>query len=162
MIVGTAMLTIGATSISAFAASTYRSPAEIVAGLTDKTVETVTQEKTETGKTYGALANENGVLDEFKSEMLEQKKNRLNEKVAEGTMTQERSDTILAAIEENQANCDGSGNGRGATGERLGAGFGAGNGAGNGSGAGKGTGTGTGRMNGNQQNKGNGLNCNLT
>lgn len=128
-------------TVTALAASGYNTPADIVAGLSGKSAESVTAQKAETGKAYGTLANEYGVLNQFKSQLLEQKNAYLAEKVAAGTMTQERADTIIAAMEANQANCDGSCNGR--TGAGMGAGLGGmngnhGGGGRNGSGCGSG------------------------
>jgi hypothetical protein len=153
-LIGAVVLVVSATSITALAASSYNNPAEIVAGLTGKSVESVTAEKTETDVTYGALAGEYGVLDQFKSQMLEQKKAYLAERVAAGTMTQERADAIIAAMEANQANCDGTCIG--------GAGYGMGNGAcdGNCDGIGVGAGGSNGGMNGNHGGGGrNGSGC---
>lgn len=131
--VGVAVLVLSALSATALAAAAYGSPAEAVAGLTGKTLDDVIAEKTETGKTYGQLANDAGVLDEFKAALLEIKKDILAAKVAEGKMTQEQADEILAAIAENQANCDGTGGAK--LGQGCGAGFGAnGGGVGNGNG----------------------------
>ncbi|MDD4843950.1 MAG: hypothetical protein PHU31_06435 [Anaerotignum sp.] len=113
----------GATGVTAFAASQYNTPAELVAGITGRTVESVVTEKTETGKTYGTIASEAGVLEEFKAEALEIKKDQLTAQVAAGVMTQERANTIIAALEENQVNCDGTGSGE--MGKALGAKFGA-------------------------------------
>lgn len=151
--IGTMVLTIGATSAAALAASSYNTPAEAVAGLTGRTVDSVAAERADSGNTYGTIASEAGVLDQFKAEILEMKKDRLNARVEAGTMTQERADAIIKAIEENQATCDGTGGAR--IGQAMGAGFGAGNGTGlgNGSGqrlgagngAGQGLGTGAGR-----------------
>ncbi|MCB2313230.1 hypothetical protein LGL55_18520 [Clostridium tagluense] len=56
-----------------FAAVTTKTPADILAGLTGKTVDQVTKDKA-AGKTYGAMAGEAGKLDEFKIESLKQKK----------------------------------------------------------------------------------------
>lgn len=136
------VLAVGVFSATAMAATGYKTPAEIVAGLTGRTTDSVTTERTESGKTYGTIANEAGVLDQFKSQMLEQKKAILEEKVAAGTITQERADAIIAAMENNQANCDGTGSGMGmrsgaGTGNGTGMGFGCGRG-GNGQGCGMG------------------------
>lgn len=136
-------LAIGAISFTAFAASSYGSPAEIAAALTGRSVDEVTAQKSEDGTTYGSIADEAGKLEEFKAEMIGLKKDILDEKVAAGTMTQERADEILAAIEENMANCDGTGSGR--TGQGMGAGFGKGNGQGRGQGNGQGCGQGNGQ-----------------
>ena len=125
---GAMILTIGAASATTFAASSYDTPAEALAGLTGKSVEDVTAERYETGKTYGTMANDAGKLEDFQTEMLQIKKDILAQRVKDGTMTQERADEILAAIEENQANCDGTGQAR--LGRGSGAGFGQGAGAG--------------------------------
>lgn len=118
-------------SVSAFAAETAGTPAEIVAGLTDRTVESVIAERAESGKTYGTIANDAGKLDEFKAECLSLKKDILAEQVEKGILTQAESDSIIAAIEANQAVCDGTGNGAG-----RGCGFGGGFGRGQGRGMG--------------------------
>jgi len=136
------ILLVGAFSVTAMAATGYKTPTDIVAGLTGRTTDSVTAERTESGKTYGTIANEAGVLDQFRSQMLEQKKAILEEKVAAGTITQERADAIIAAMENNQANCDGTGSGMGmrsglCTGNGTGTGFGSGRG-GNGLGCGTG------------------------
>lgn len=138
---GFMVMAISATGVTAFAASQYNTPAEAVAGLTGRTVESVVAEKTETGKTYGTIASEADVLDEFKVETLEMKKESLTAQVAAGTITQERAETIIAALEENQVNCDGTGS-KG-IGKSLEARFGA-NGTGMGSGKANATGRGQG------------------
>ena len=132
--IGALVFTVAITSLTAFAASAYHSPAEAVAGLTGQTTESVIAQKAETGKTYGTLANEAGVLDQYKTEVLEMKKDILAEKVAAGTMTQEQADEIIAALEENQAVCDGTGSA--GIGRQFGAGFGGMNGSGQGRGQG--------------------------
>ncbi|MEG0752671.1 MAG: hypothetical protein RR461_02470 [Angelakisella sp.] len=112
-------------SVSAFAAKAtedYSTPAEIVAGLTGRTVESVMSERTETGKTYGKIASDAGMLDEFKAACLKIKSDILADRVANGTITQADADAILAAIEENQAECDGTGTAR--MGRNGGVGFG--------------------------------------
>ncbi len=124
------VLALSVISITAFAASAYSSPAEAVAALTGRSVEDVTAQKIETGSTYGSIAADAGKLEEFKASMLERKKEILDARVAAGTLTQERADEILAAMEENMADCDGTGAGRGGAGAGAGAGFGFGKGDG--------------------------------
>lgn len=143
--VGMMVLALGATSLTAFAASNYKTPAEAVAALTGKTVESVVSEKTANNVTYGSIAKDAGKLEEFKQEQLQMKKDILEKRVADGTMTQERAEEIIAAIEENQLNCDGAGNAK--IGQRMGAGFGSmnGNGQGQGNGPRNGQGKGQGR-----------------
>ncbi|MEA4988361.1 MAG: DUF2680 domain-containing protein [Anaerovorax sp.] len=143
--VGMMVLALGATSLTAFAASNYKTPAEAVAALTGKTVESVVSEKTANNVTYGSIAKDAGKLEEFKQTQLQMKKDILEKRVADGTMTQERAEEIIAAIEENQLNCDGTGNAK--IGQRMGAGFGSmnGNGQGQGNGPRNGQGKGQGR-----------------
>ncbi|MFA7079242.1 MAG: DUF2680 domain-containing protein [Syntrophomonas sp.] len=136
----TVIAALGASGV-AYAATT-QTPAEIAAGLTGKSVEALYQERA-AGKTYGTIANEAGKLDEFKSQMLEQKKVILDQRVADGKLTQERADAIYNAIQDNQTNCDGTGKAR--IGKNAGAGFGQGNNMGNGQGAGSGQGMGNGQ-----------------
>jgi hypothetical protein len=119
-------------------AATATTPAEIVSSLTGKSVEDIYKEKT-SDKTFGTIAKEAGKLDEFKTQMLEQKKAILDQKVKDGTLTQEKANEIYNAIKDNQANCDGTGSGQ--IGKKYGVGFGKGQGKGQGQGAGQGQGT---------------------
>ena len=121
---------ISVTSVTVFAASTYGSPAEAAAALTGKSVEEVLQIRQEEKKTLGIQVGEVGKFDEFQKELLEQKKEVLKERVADGRLSEEQADIILSTIEANQAECDGTGTG---IGMMNGSGFGQGmmNGNGN-------------------------------
>ncbi|WMI79916.1 hypothetical protein [Anaerotignum sp. MB30-C6] len=135
--IGLMVMAISATGVTAFGATQYGTPAEVVAAITGRTVESVVTERNETGKTYGTIASDEGKLEEFKTEILEVKKENLAAQVAEGRITQEKADAILASLEENQADCDGTGSARiGRTNEAK---FGS-NGGGMGNGGGKGQG----------------------
>jgi hypothetical protein len=136
--IAAAVLVLG-TAGAAFAA-TYKTPAQIVSGLTGKTTDQVSAERA-SGKTYGTIAKDAGKLDEFKTQMLEQKKALLDQRVKDGRLTQERADAIYNAIKANQATCDGTGN-KG-YGSGCGAGMGTG-GCGMGGGFGRGAGQGMG------------------
>ena len=48
-------------------------------------------------------------LNEFKKENLNIKKEQINEKVANGTLTKAEDEKIIKDLETNQANCDGNG-----------------------------------------------------
>jgi hypothetical protein len=139
IILGLVVLTLAATSLTAFALTNASTPAEILSNLTGKTVEEVTEEKIESNKTYGALASDEGLWEEFKEEMLKSKKAFLDEKVTDGTITQDEADTIYNNIEERQELCNGNGEGYGGM---MGYGFGNG---GRGLGQGQGQGRGCGR-----------------
>jgi hypothetical protein len=114
------------TTGTVFAAST-KSPAEIVSELTGKTTDEVNSERV-AGKTYGTIANDAGKLEEFKTQVLVQKRAYLDQRVKDGTLSQERADAIYDAIEEAQSLCDGTGGD--SQGVGCGAGFGAGAGTG--------------------------------
>ncbi len=107
---------------TAFAAS-FKTPAEIVSELTGKTTDEVNSERV-AGKTYGSIANDAGNLEEFKTQVLEQKRAYLDQRIKDGTLSQERADSIYAAIEEAQLTCDGTGSDslRASCGTGLGAG----------------------------------------
>lgn len=122
-------------------AADIKTPADIAAALTGKSVADVTGERAE-GKTYGTIAKEAGKLEEFKSQMLEQKKAVLDQRVNDGTLTQQQADEIYNRIKTNQAACDGSGSA--GIGKSYGAGFGQGRGMGLRMGRGAGTGSGNG------------------
>ena len=135
--IGLMVMAISATGVTAFGATQYGTPAETVAAITGRTVESVVTERNETGKTYGVIASEAGKLEEFKVENLPAKKEFLATQVANGSITQEKADAIIAAIEENQISCDGTGSE--GIGKENGAKFGS-NGRGMGNGSGKGQG----------------------
>ncbi|MGE4284263.1 MAG: DUF2680 domain-containing protein [Clostridia bacterium] len=148
----TAILGLLGTAGAAFAA-TVKMPADIVAGLTGKTVEKLYEERAE-GKTFGSIATEAGKLEEFKEEMLENKKSILDERVKDGRLTQEEADEIYNALKENQAACDGSGSAM--IGKANSACFG--NGQGMGRGNNQGFGKGAGMRSGNGMGFGRGVN----
>lgn len=108
-------------------AADLKTPAEVASALTGKSVNEIYVER-EGGKTYGTIANEAGKLDEFKTELLKQKKAILDEKVKNGQITQQQADEIYNNIKNNQAACDGTGSGR--IGRKNGMGFGMGMGRG--------------------------------
>lgn len=61
------------------------------------------------GKRLGTLAKDEGKLAEFQQKVLESKKARLKDSVAEGRITQEQADKTIERIQKNQASCDGTG-----------------------------------------------------
>ncbi len=139
-------------SATVFAASAYTTRAEAVAGITGRTIDSVIAERKESGKTYGSMAADAGKLDEFKTEMLEMKKDNLAAQVEAGTITQEKADAILKAIDENRAVCDGTGSSK--IGQGSGAKFGS-NGTGQGlGGANRGAGMGRSQGGGRHMNNG--------
>ncbi|MDW7659282.1 MAG: hypothetical protein SCM11_19115 [Bacillota bacterium] len=113
-----AVLVLGLASVS-FAATDWKSPAELLAGLTGKSVEEVQQARSE-GTPYGAQAADADKLDAFREQRLEMVKDRLDQAVEDGQLTREEADDKLAAIEERSATCDGTGENQGEGGLQLG------------------------------------------
>ena len=76
-----ALVTVGILSIGvATFAATALSPAEIASKLTGKDLAVVQQERT-AGKTYGTIAKDADKLEEFKTEMLENRKLLIQEQI---------------------------------------------------------------------------------
>ena len=125
-------------------ADSFKSPAQTYADLAKVSVEEA-YELRGTEKTFGQLASENDLLDDFRKANLESKKSILADMVTNGEMTQEQADEIIKAMEEND--CLTPGENR--VGQKFGAGFGrALNGQGQGAGQGLRRGNGQGRGNG--------------
>ncbi len=122
----------GALSLSAFAAPAYKTPAEAAAGVTGNSASAVAQQRA-AGKTYGAIAKDAGKLAEFKTHILQIKKDVLSKRVADGKITQAEADKIYAEIEKAVANCDGTAHGT-HMGQKYGVGFGYGDRTGRGQG----------------------------
>jgi hypothetical protein len=114
-------------------AADIKTPADIAAALTGKSVSDVNKER-ETGKTYGTIAKDAGKLEEFQVQMLEQRKAVLDQRVKNGEITQQQADDIYNAIKNNQATCDGTGD------AKLGKQYGMWRGNGQGTGRGRGQG----------------------
>lgn len=89
-----AALSIGAAS--ALAQPAYTNPMQIAASLTERSVDSIADECYTSGKSPAQIADEAGKPDEFKADMQELRKARLDEAVADGRMSQERADRILA------------------------------------------------------------------
>lgn len=139
----------------AFAAE-LGTPAEIVAKLSGKTVEEV-QDLRNANNTYGQIAKEYGVLDQFEDEMLNLKKSIIDQRVEDGVITQEKGEELKKLFEENKLNCSGTpGENRQQIGKKNGGGLGfgrgidgkMGNGLGRGQGQGRGFGNGMGNRSG--------------
>lgn len=137
MVLGLSVVIIGGTA--AFAAS----PAENYADIASVTVEEAYAAREE-GQSFGQLAEEQGLLDEFKVQILADKKVTIEQRVEEGLMTREEADEFFNKMEANMENCDPGNPSR--LGKELGMKFGNGNGKGKrlGEGQGKRDGTGTG------------------
>lgn len=126
IIVGTILSFTAITAITA-AADTYKTPANALSELTGKSIAEVVEEKKDTGKTYGELASEAGVLDKFKETNAKIKKEKVDQKIDQGNLTREQGDQINQNIEKCQAICNGAG---------VGSEYGQGNGLCDGTGAG--------------------------
>lgn len=103
-VISAVLLLGGATTVMA---ATFQSPAEIYAALKGVTVDEAYAGKA-AGKSFGAMAKEAGVLEEFQAKMLENKKAILQERVDSGQLTLEQADAAIKNLETNLANCDGT------------------------------------------------------
>ncbi len=119
-------------------AAEFKSPVEILSELSGQSIEDLRDQRLE-GEPYGAIAEEYGKQDEFRDQMLEQKKAILEQRVEDGVLTREQADEIEDSL---AAFCDGED--RGFCGQGFGAGFGMGFGGGR-NGDGRGLGRGFGR-----------------
>ncbi|PKM55861.1 MAG: hypothetical protein CVV00_02405 [Firmicutes bacterium HGW-Firmicutes-5] len=133
-----ALVLVAATSIGVYAAENM-SPAQSLSELTGRSVEELYEAKGD--QTFGVLAQELEVADAFRTDMVANKLAIIEERVAQGTITREAADEMIAVILENQENCDGTGLNQGDL--RLGLGFGQGNGMGTGERVGGGRGFGS-------------------
>ena len=87
-------------------AGIMQSPSEVLVGITGKTTEEVFELREE-GSTFGQLAAKLEVWEEFKQANLEARKARLEYMVEKGTITQEKADEILVAIESGECGVPG-------------------------------------------------------
>lgn len=123
--IAVALLLVGANSVIG---ATFKSPAEIYAEIKGISVEDAYAERN-AGRSFASQAEDAGVSEEFRSQMLEQQKTFVQEKVIAGEITQEQADDIIANMEENIAYCNGFIGGRGiGFGERTEGYFGGGRG----------------------------------
>lgn len=113
------LLVVGVLGAGAVAyAAGASTPAEIVADLTDQSVESV-QSQRRAGSSYGALAEEAGMLAEFKEQVLGLKKERLDQRVKDGHLTEEEAAGIYARMQTQQSHCNSAeGKGHGFGGRR--------------------------------------------
>ncbi len=68
------------------------------------------QEMKDSGIRWGQIAFKQGVSEEFRNTMLENRKLVIEAKVKDGTLTQEQANEILARMDENRLNCLGDPN----------------------------------------------------
>ena len=110
-VLGLAVCAIVGSSLSIYAQAKAQTPAEVLAQLSNQTVESITAERREIGKTYGAMAAEMNQLEAFHAANLTLKKERIQGFVNSGQLTAEQAEAIINKIEANQENCDGTGRG---------------------------------------------------
>lgn len=73
------------------------------------TGKTADELKVSNGQSLGEIAAKEGKLDEFHQEMIVERKEKLQEAVTEGKITQEEADQRLSQMENNFESCDGIG-----------------------------------------------------
>lgn len=143
---GCALVMLVALPTVALAAVPVTNAAQVVAELTGRDVNSIIDERVTDGKAYGTIADEAGVLEQFKNRVLELRQEAIAARVAAGTMTQEQANNRLELLQQRRDLCDGTAAGYMAAerGTNLGLGLGAASGTGMANGAVTGNGTGTG------------------
>ena len=96
----------------ALAEVNWKTPAQIVSGLTGKTVDQVQADR-QAGQSYGAQAAAAGELSQFQQECLAQYKQWLDEAVKSGQMTQAEADILYETMNSRMAACVGADNANG-------------------------------------------------
>lgn len=114
---GVAAAIIGVSGFTAMAAADYTNPMQLVANITGRTVESVADEQYTTGKSLYTIADEAGKSADFKDGMVTLRKERLDQCVADGTMSRDRADVIVSNMKANDSGygygCGGGGYGPG-------------------------------------------------
>jgi len=105
MIVGLALA--GLVTAGGFAyAETPKRPVDILSELTGRSVAELQQERLQ-NETYGSMAKDAGKLDEFEALMLKEKKVILDQRVAEGKITEQQAAEIYESLQNKQSDCEG-------------------------------------------------------
>ena len=104
LVLAVAVMVLGTMSVAFAAADVDWSPAKFFAQQKGITEEAAYQLRREEGKSFGELAQDQGVFEGFREQALEQRKLMLAEMVKEEVITQEKADEVLTAIED----CDGT------------------------------------------------------
>lgn len=99
-------------------AAEFKSPVEILSDISGQPVEDLRDKRLE-GEPYGAIAQDYGKLDQFRDQMIEQKKAILQQRVEDGHLTPEQAEEIESSL---GTVCDGEGGG--SCGQGYGIGFG--------------------------------------
>lgn len=112
-IAGLLALGVGATSFTVYAQANYDNPREALSAMTGKTMEEIHDLRQTEGVTKAELFNSEADYKAFQDEVLEQRKERVQERVENGNLTQERADEILTRMQDGTFKQDGSGLGQG-------------------------------------------------
>lgn len=104
---------IGVTTLTVYAQAKYETPREALSAITGKTIDEIHTLRFEEGMNHADLFETDAQYEEFKSEVLEQRKDRIDERVEDGRLTQERANEIKNQMNEDTEMFDGRGFGRG-------------------------------------------------
>ncbi len=112
-IAGLLALGVGATTFTVYAQALYETPKEALSAMTGKSVEEIHELRQDEGITVPELFETEAEYDAFKNEVLEQRKERIEDRVVNGDLTRERADEILIQMEDGAFMMNGAGFGRG-------------------------------------------------
>lgn len=102
VIAGVLALGVGVTSLTVFAATKYDSPREALSAITGKSMEEIHQLRYEEGLSDVELFETDEQYEEFKNEVLELRKERIQNRVEDGRLSQERANEMINEMEENE------------------------------------------------------------
>ena len=103
---------VGVTSLTVYAQAKYETPREALSAITGKTTDEIHALRYEEGMSHAELFETDAQYEDFKSEVLEQRKERIDERVLDGRISQERADEIKNQMDENTEMFEGRGFGR--------------------------------------------------
>ncbi len=106
-------LGVGATTFTVYAQAQYDTPREALSAMTGKSVEEIHELRQDEGMVLSELFETDAEYEAFKNEVLEQRKERIEDRVENGNLTRERADEILSQMEDGTFMMKGAGFGRG-------------------------------------------------
>ncbi len=104
---------VGVTSLTVYAQAKYDTPREALSAISGKSMDEIHALRYEEGLSLADVFETDAQYEEFKSEILEQRKERIDERVLEGRLSQERADEIKKQMDENPEMFEGRGFSRG-------------------------------------------------
>lgn len=113
IIAGLLALGVGVTSLTVYAQANYDSPREALSAMSGKTMDEIHELRFEEEMTHRDFFETEEQYNKFTDEVLNQRKDIIDERVEDGRLTQERADEIKDQMDENPEMFEGRGYGSG-------------------------------------------------